>query len=232
MPDLEGYGWLLIDGLILTLAVAIASLVGALLVGLAAAVGKLFAPRAVKALIEIYTTFVRGVPELVLLLLIYYGLPTLIQDFASSLGREISMSINPFVAGIGTLTLIYAAFACEVFRAAYLALPVGQREAALALGLSKTTTFRKVELPQMMRYALPGLGNVWMVLIKATALISIIQLPELMRNADIAARSTRQPFTFFFAACLLYLAITAVSMWGQARLERWASRGVTLARPS
>ncbi|ETX28629.1 ABC transporter permease [Roseivivax isoporae] len=230
MPDLQGYGWLLIDGLMLTLGVAVASMIGALGVGLLAAMGKLFAPRAGRFLIEAYTTFVRGVPELVLLLLIYYGVPTLIQNVAAGFGLDWSLSINPFAAGIGTLTLIYAAFACEVFRAAYLALPPGQREAAYALGLNRGITFRKVELPQMMRHALPGLGNVWMVLVKATALISIIQLPELMRNADIAARSTRQPFTFFFAACLLYLGITLVSMWGQARLERWAARGTLEAR--
>lgn len=230
MPDLQGYGWLLIDGLVLTLGVAIASMAGALALGLLAAMGKLFAPRAGRIAIEVYTTFVRGVPELVLLLLIYYGLPTLIQNTAGGMGVDLTLSINPFVAGIGTLTVIYAAFACEVFRAAYLALPPGQREAAYALGLKRWVTFRKVELPQMMRYALPGLGNVWMVLVKATALISIIQLPELMRNADIAARSTRQPFTFFFAACLLYLTITAISMWGQAWLERWAARGTAGAR--
>ncbi|WP_375259203.1 ABC transporter permease subunit, partial [Citreimonas sp.] len=123
MPDLEGYGWLLLDGLALTLGVAIASMVGALALGLLAALGKLFAPRAGRALIEVYTTFVRGVPELVLLLLIYYGLPTLVQDTATNMGFDVRLSINPFVAGIGTLTLIYAAFACEVFRAAYLALP-------------------------------------------------------------------------------------------------------------
>jgi polar amino acid transport system permease protein/arginine/ornithine transport system permease protein len=77
----------------------------------------------------------------------------------------------------------------------------------------------------MVRFALPGLGNVWMVLVKATALISIIQLPELMRNADIAARATRMPFTFFFAACVMYLIITSISMLGQARIEKWARRG-------
>ena len=203
MPDFQGYGWLLLDGLVLTLGVAIASMLGALALGLLAALGKLFAPRAGKILIEVYTTIVRGVPELVLSLLIYYGLPTLVQNTAAKAGYDLSLSINPFVAGIGTLTVIYAAFACEVFRAAYLALPPGQREAAYALGLNP---------------------------VKATALISIIQLPELMRNADIAARSTRQPFTFFFAACLLYLAITAISMLGQARLERWAARGTTEAR--
>ncbi|EBA06684.1 ABC transporter permease [Sagittula stellata] len=230
MPDLDGFGWLLIDGLKLTLFVAIASMAGALVFGLLAAIGKLFAPRPARILIDTYTTFVRGVPELVLLLIIYYGVPTLVQNVSRDLGVPITLSINPFVAGIGTLTLIYAAFACEVYRAAYAAVPVGQREAAYALGLSRAVTFRKVELPQMMRYALPGLGNVWMVVVKATALISIIQLPELMRNADIAARSTRQPFTFFFAACLLYLAITAISMWGQGRLERWAARGTTESR--
>ena len=230
MPDLQGYGWLLIDGLVLTLGVAIASMAGALALGLLAAMGKLFAPRAGRIAIEVYTTFVRGVPELVLLLLIYYGLPTLIHNTAGRMGVGLRLSINPCVAGIGPLTVIYAAFACEVFRAAYLALPPGQREAAYALGLKRWVTFRKIELPQMMRFALPGLGNVWMVLVKATALISIIQLPELMRNADIAARSTRQPFTFFFAACLLYLTITAISMWGQAWLERWAARGTAGAR--
>ncbi len=227
MPDLQGYGSLLIDGLMMTLGVAIASMIGALILGLAAAAGKLFATRPLRILIDAYTTIVRGVPELVLLLLIYYGLPTLVQDTLGGMGHDVTLTINPFAAGIGTLTLIYAAFACEVYRAAYLAVPPGQREAALALGLSSLITFRKVELPQMMRYALPGLGNVWMVLVKATALISIIQLPELMRNADIAARSTQQPFTFFFMACLLYLGITLVSMWGQGRLETWASRGTT-----
>jgi len=226
VPDLKGYGWLLLDGMVMTLGVATASMIGALAVGLAAAVGKIFAPRAGRALIEAYTTVARGVPELVLLLLIYYGLPTLAQDMLAGLGHDVSLRIAPFIAGIGTLSLIYAAFACEVYRAAYLAVPSDQGEAARALGLSAAQAFRCVILPQMMRYALPGLGNVWMVLLKATALISVIQLPELMRSADVAARSTRLPFTFFFMACLLYLALTLVSMWGQVRLERWALRGV------
>lgn len=226
MLDLQGYGWLLLDGMVVTLGVALSSMLGVLVVGLGVAVSKLFAPPVMRALTEAYTIVVRGVPELVLLLLIYYGLPTLLQDTLTGLGHDVSLRINPLVAGIGTLTLIYAAFACEVYRAAYLAIPAGQREAGRALGMSAAMTFRTVMLPQMMRYALPGLGNVWMVLLKATALISVIQLPELMRNADIAARSTRMPFTFFFTACLLYLALTLASMWIQARLERWASRGV------
>lgn len=226
MFDLQGYGWLLLEGLRLTLIVSISSMACALVVGLFAAIGKLSPVAALRGALELYTTVVRGVPELVLLLLVYYGVPTLIQDAAATLGFDIALAINPFVAGIGTLTFIYGAFACEVYRGAYLAVPAGQREAAEALGLKRSQVFRKVLLPQMIRYALPGLGNVWMVLVKATALISIIQLPELMRNADIAARATRMPFTFFFAACLLYLVITLISMWGQARVETWARRGV------
>lgn len=210
----------------MTIVVSVSSMGCALAVGLVAAIGKLSDAPLLRGIIELYTTIIRGVPELVLLLLIYYGVPTLIQDTAATMGFDVALAINPFVAGIGTLTLIYGAFACEVYRAAYLAVPSGQRDAAYALGLNRRLAFRKVILPQMIRYALPGLGNVWMVLVKATALISVIQLPELMRNADIAARSTRMPFTFFFMASLLYLVITLISMWGQARTERWARRGV------
>lgn len=226
MLDLQGYGWLLLEGLQMTIAVSLASMACALVVGLATAVGKLFSPRWLRVILGAYTTVIRGVPELVLLLLVYYGIPTLIQDTAAAFDLRLDLSINPLLAGVGTLTIIYGAFASEVFRAAYLAVPVGQREAAESLGLDPVQTFRKVLLPQMIRFALPGLGNVWMVLVKATALISIIQLPELMRNADVAARATRMPFTFFFAACLFYLAITLISMWVQARAERWARRGI------
>lgn len=227
MLDLQGYGWLLLEGVRLTLIVSLASMACALVLGLGAAVGKLSHLAPLRFLLEVYTTIIRGVPELVLLLLVYYGFPTLIQDTAADFGMLVRLSINPFAAGIGTLTIIYGAFACEVFRAAYLAVPVGQREAAEALGLAPFLTFRKVLLPQMIRYALPGLGNLWMVLVKATALISIIQLPELMRSADVAARATRMPFTFFLMACVFYLVITLISMWMQSRAEQWARRGVT-----
>lgn len=226
MLDLQGYGWLLLEGVRMTIIVSVSSMGCALVVGLLAAIGKLSRVPFLRGALETYTTIVRGVPELVLLLLIYYGVPTLIQDTATTMGVDVALSIDPFAAGIGTLTVIYGAFACEVYRAAYLAVPAGQHDAANALGLNRALAFRKIVLPQMIRYALPGLGNVWMVLVKATALISVIQLPELMRNADIAARSTRMPFTFFFAACVLYLVITLISMLGQARMERWARRGV------
>jgi polar amino acid transport system permease protein/arginine/ornithine transport system permease protein len=224
--DLQGYGWLLLEGLRMTILVSVSSMACALVMGLFAAFGKLSRSSLLRRTVEAYTTIVRGIPELVLLLLVYYGVPTLFQDVAGKMGFDVTLSINPFIAGISTLTIIYGAFACEVYRAAYLAVPRGQWDAAAALGLTRALALRKVVLPQMIRYALPGLGNVWMVLVKATALISVIQLPELMRNADVAARSTRMPFTFFLVAALLYLGITLISMWGQARLERLARRGI------
>lgn len=226
MTALNDYSRLLLDGLMLNITVALAAMLGAVVLGFVLAMVKVRGPRAGARGVDAYTTFFRGVPELVLLLLVYYGLPTLIQDAAAGMGISLRVSLNPFAAGVVTLSCIYAAFATEVFRAAYQSVPKGQFEAASALGLKSGATLRLVIVPQMMRLALPGLGNVWMVVIKATALISVIQLPELMRNADLAARATRMPFTFYATACAIYLVITALSMWAQARAERWADRGL------
>ena len=214
------------DGVQLTIAVAVCAMGVALLLGLLGAWGKLSKQPAAHLAAETYTTVVRGVPELILILIVYYGVPTLIQDVAESFGVDIFVDFNSFLAGFLTIGFVYGAFATEVFRGAYLAVPRGQIEAAYAIGMSRMLMARRILLPQMWRFALPGLGNVWMVMIKATALISVIQLPELLRNADIAARAVRKPFTFFFAASLIYLAITIVSMIAQQRAEAWANRGV------
>jgi His/Glu/Gln/Arg/opine family amino acid ABC transporter permease subunit len=224
--DLKGYGWMLWDGLQVTLLVGICSLAVGLLLGLLGAWGKLSKSRVAQGIANTYTTIVRGVPELILLLLVYYGTPTLIQTVLSSMGHDIIIDINPFIAGVASLGFIYGAFATEVFRGAFQAIAPGQIEAARAIGMNRALIFRRILLPQVWRYALPGLGNVWMVLVKATALVSVIQLPELMRNADIAARAVKLPFTFFFVASLIYLGITIVSTIAQHRAETWANRGV------
>ncbi len=229
MLDLKGYGWLLFDGAKLTVLVGLCSMAIAIVLGLIGAWGKLSKAGPARVFAGTYTTVIRGIPELVLILLVYYGVPTLIQDLSAAAGREVIVDLNPFVAGVATIGFIYGAFATEVLRGAYLAVPKGQIEAARAMGMSPALTFRRVTLPQMWRFALPGLGNVWMVLIKATALISVIQLPELMRNADIASRSTRMPFTFYFAASVIYLCITIASMVLQQKAETWAGRGVRRA---
>lgn len=229
MLDLEGYGPLLLQGARLTVYVGVCAMLIAVLLGMIGMWCKFSRSALVRFLADTYTTVIRGVPELVLILLVFYGVPTLIQDVSSLLGRPVFVSLDPFTAGVATIGFIYGAFSTEVFRGAYLAVPKGQIEAAQACGMSRTLTFRRIVLPQMMRFALPGLGNVWMVLIKATALISVIQLPELMRSADIASRNTRQPFTFFFAASLIYLAITIVSNLVQQWAEKRAAKGVRRA---
>ena len=217
------------QGLELTILVGLGAMAVALALGLIGAWGKLSRARAGRWAAGTYTTVIRGVPELLLIRLVYYGVPTLIQDIAEGAGYEIIVDLNPFVAGVVTIGFIYGAFATEVFRGAFLAVPRGQIAAAHAIGMGRALPFRRIVLPQMWRFALPGLGNVWMVLITATALISVIQLPELMRNAQIAMGATKLPFTFFFVASLFYLGITIVSMVVQRRAEAWANRGVRRA---
>ncbi|WP_028324101.1 ABC transporter permease [Desulfatirhabdium butyrativorans] len=229
MIDLRGYGWLLWQGAGQTVLVGLASMAIAMILGLLGAWGKLSRSKTGQTLTGLYTTIIRGIPELVIILLIYYGVPTLIQDIAEWLDAETVVDFNPFLAGVATIGFIYGAFSTEVFRGSFLAVPKGQMEAARAVGMSRVQGFFRILLPQMWRFALPGLGNVWMVLIKATALVSVIQLPELMRNADIAARSTKLPFTCYFAASLLYLGITIVSILIQKKAEAWANRGIRKA---
>lgn len=225
--DLEGYGWMLWAGLAVTLEVGVCAAAVAVIMGLLGALAKLSQSRLARTVANTYTVIVRGVPELVLILLCYYGLTIVLQKVLSLLaGEEVLIDIDPFSAGVITIGVIYGAFATEVFRGAFLAVPKGQVEAARAAGMNRMLIFRRVLMPQAWRFALPGLGNVWMVLIKATALMSVIQLSELLRNADIAARAVRMPFTFYFLASLFYLAITIVSMLGQQRIEAWANRGV------
>jgi len=217
------------EGLSITIMVGFFSLLLAMVMGLIGAWGKLSRNKAANLTATTYTTVIRGIPELLLLLIIFYGTPTLIQNTAERMGFDIRLDFNPFIAGILTLGFIYGAFATEVFRGAFLAIPKGQGEAAYAMGMSRMLAFRRILMPQMWRFALPGLGNVWMVLIKATALVSVIGLEELMRKSYIAMGAIKLPFTLFFAAAMMYLAITAVSMLSQRYIERWANRGIRRA---
>ncbi|MEQ8655429.1 MAG: ABC transporter permease [Kiloniellales bacterium] len=227
MFDYQGYGWVFFDGLQITLAVGLASLPVALVLGLVGAWGKLSKNVVLRNLAGAYTTVVRGVPELVLITLVYYGFTIILQDLASSItGEREQIDLNPFVTGTIALGSIYGAFATEVFRGAFLAVDRGQIEAARAYGMGSVLAFRRVILPQMWRFALPGLGNLWLVLLKATALVSVIQLPELMRMTSIGVGATREPFTFYFTASLIYLGITAASLLVIRSAEKQASRGV------
>lgn len=225
--DFEGYEWVFWEGTTVTILVGLVSLPIALVLGLFGAWAKLGGGPIIRALAGAYTTAVRGIPELVLILLIYYGLTIIIQDAVSALtGSDEPVDLPRFATGTMTLGVIYGAFATEVFRGAYLAVDRGQIEAARAYGMNRVLAFRRVVLPQMWRFALPGLGNLWLVLLKATALVSVIQLPELIRMTQIAVGATREPFTFYFAASLIYLAITAASLLAIRSAEKHADRGV------
>ena len=230
MPDFHGYGWVFWEGTKITLLVGLSAVPIALGLGLLGAWAKLSGNAFARSVAGTYTTIVRGVPELVLILLVYYGVTILLQRLLSlATGGEVVLDIDPFTAGTVTLGTIYGAFTTEVFRGAFQALDRGQIEAAYAAGMSRTLAFRRIMLPQVWRFAIPGLGNVWQVLIKATALMSVVQLPELMRMTDVAARATRMPFTFYFGASIVYLLITIVSLLALHRAEAWANRGIRRA---
>jgi His/Glu/Gln/Arg/opine family amino acid ABC transporter permease subunit len=228
--DFQGYGWVFWAGTKITLLVGLSAAPVVLALGLLGAWGKLAGNPIARSLAGFYTTIVRGVPELVLILLVYYGITILLQHLLSlATGGEVLIDIDPFTAGTLTLGVIYGAFTTEVFRGAFQALDRGQIEAGRACGMTRTLAFRRIMLPQAWRFAIPGLGNIWLLLIKATALMSIVQLPELMRMTDVAARAVRMPFTFYFAASIIYLLITIVSLQVFQRAEAWANRGIRRA---
>ena len=224
--ELHGYGPLLLDGAWLTIRVAFASVALGLVFGLIGATAKLSNSGMARGAATAYTAIVRGIPELLLLLIVFYGGSLLVQQIWQGLGSESYVEIKPFVAGTFTLAFVFGAYAAEVFRGAILSVPRGQIEAAYAMGMGRFTMFHRVMLPQVWRFALPGLGNLWLVLLKDTSLISVVNLNELMYNSRAAAGATREPFTFFVAAAIIYLGFTIVSMVVLQYSERRARRGV------
>ena len=176
-------------------------------------------------LATVYTTLIRGVPELVLMLLVFYGGTIGLNNLLERLGSEATVDINPFFAGVLTIGFIYGAYMTETFRGALLSIPPGQAEAAWAFGMSKGQTFFRITAPQMVRYALPGFTNNWLVLIKATALVSLIGLQEMTYLAKQASAATRSPFAFFLFTAALFLVYTSVSLYVLRRLNARYSLG-------
>jgi arginine/ornithine transport system permease protein len=219
---LHGFLPSLLEGSAVTLAVALSSLAIAALLGLIGALAKLSRSRVARGVAATYTTLIRGVPDLVLMLLVFYGGQLAVNAIAPMLGHEDYIDIDPFIAGVLTIGFIFGAYLTEAFRGAFLAVPPGQREAGLAYGMSPRLVLWRITLPQMLRHALPGISNNWLVLIKSTAIVSIIGLSDLMTRGKQAAGTTREPFTFFLAVALIYLVFTSVSelvfAWAQRRL--------------
>lgn len=226
---MSGYFSSILQGALLTVGVSLAALMVAILLGLLGAVAKLSGRPILVGLATVYTTLVRGVPELVLMLLIYYGGTIGLNSLLEAMGSKSSVDINPFLAGVLTIGFIYGAYMTETFRGAILSIPKGQMEAAWAFGMGSVRTFVRITAPQMVRYALPGFTNNWLVLIKATALVSLIGLQEMTYLAKQASAATREPFTFFLFAAALFLVYTSVSLWALRWLDRRFSLGVKRA---
>jgi putative lysine/arginine/ornithine/histidine/octopine transport system permease protein len=222
--DLHGFGPALAAGMLMTIQLALSALCLGLILGLLGALAKTSSNRALQWIGGTYSTLVRGIPELLWVLLIYFGTVNAMRAIGQVFGLA-NFSLSAFAAGVIALGLCFGAYATEVFRGAMLSIPKGHREAGLALGLSRSRIFIKLVMPQMWRIALPGLGNLFMILMKDTALVSVIGLEEVMRHAQIAVTSTKEPFTFYMVAALMYLAMTALSMVGLAWLEKRASIG-------
>lgn len=226
--------WLptLMKGSMLTLGVGVVALVISLILGMVIALFRLSKSRILSTIGTAYTTIIRGIPELVLLLLIFYGGQQFINDrrfaWADARGIDIApIDFSPFWAGSVVIGLIYTAYMAETLRGAILAVPAGQHEAANAYGLNPTRIFFRITLPQMVRHALPGISNNWLVMLKATALVSLIALKDVVKIASDAAKASGYQFTFFLFAGAVFLLFTSISVFVFRYLERRYSIGFT-----
>ncbi|EPC6192069.1 ABC transporter permease [Vibrio cholerae] len=239
MLDLQGYEASILKGALLTIEVAVLSLLLAMLLGMLGALAKMAPYRWARAIATLYTTIIRGIPDLVLMMLIFFGGQILLNNGLSWFNEFINqwltardpnhewvaylpdyVDISPFVAGVLTIGFIFGAYMAESFRGAILAVDKGELEAAKAYGMSAAMSFRRILLPQMIRHAIPGFGNNWLVLLKTTALVSIIGLEDMVRISSLAAGSTKMPFTFYMAVAIIFLFFTSVSTGLLKLLER------------
>lgn len=214
-----GWGGVLLRGLMFTVLVAAGAYMLGLLIGFGGAVGKIYGGPVLKTVLEIYTTFIRAVPELVLILLIFYAGNDAFNFLIGLFGAG-PVDINPFAAGVLVLGFVQGAYTTEVIRAAMLAVPKGQVEAAYAYGMSRMKMLRRIMIPSMIPFAIPGLANLWLIVTKDTALLAVIGSTELATVTRAAAGSTRHYLLFYLAAACLYLCLTLVSNVGIRRLER------------
>ena len=226
----EGYGGQLWNGTLETIQLSLLSLLVAFVIGLAGAAAKLSPNRWLSFPASCYTTLIRGVPDLVLMLLLYYSAQDWLNKLTDALNQP-QIDIDPFLAGVCVLGFIYGAYFTETFRGGVMAVPKGQIEAGAAFGLTRWQVFRRILFPQMMRFALPGISNNWQVILKATALVSIIGLHEVVRAAQDAitgtsAKGAYHAFYFISVVGVIYLILTTLSNFLFMALEQRYSAGI------
>jgi octopine/nopaline transport system permease protein len=221
-----GWGWYMLSAAGMTLAVSVSALVVGAILGSLAAAAKLSGSRVARGVADAYTTVMRGVPDLLVIYLFYFGGSLAITAIAQRLVQSDQfIGLPSFLTGALAVGVVSGAYQTEVIRAAYLAIHPGEIEAARAFGMSRFLVNRRIVLPQLVRFAIPGMGNVWQAVLKESALISVTGLVELLRAAQVGSGSTRQPFDFFITAGAIYLVLTALSTWLFHRAELHAARG-------
>jgi polar amino acid transport system permease protein len=223
----QGWGDELLDGLAVTLSLALVTLPLGLSLGFAIAAASVSKNAVLHTLALFYTTLIRGLPELLTLIIIYHSAPMLLTAVLKWLDPNAGFfELSPFTAGVVALGMVFAGYCAEVLRGAWQSIDRGQTEAAKAIGMRRVQIFRLIEVPQILRIALPGLGNLWINLLKDTALVSVIALSDLMRAASIAVGATKKPFLFYLSVCLMYWAICIVFEFCIAKMEKRANRGI------
>ena len=225
----QGWGANLLFATVTTLAVTLLAFAFGGVFGALIARAKLTGGWLARGFGDVYTTVLRGVPDLLVIYLLYFGGSQILSSLYRLMGGSGFVGINAFFTGALAVGVVSGAYQAEVFRGAYLAIPKGELEAARSVGMSGMTLFRRIVLPQVLRFAIPGLGNVWQLALKESALISVTGLTELLRMSQVAAGSTRQPFVFYAAAGALYLVLTSLSTWVFNQAEARAMRGVRRA---
>lgn len=221
----QGWGDEIARGTLITVSLALATLPFGLLIGFFVALAKDSDEPSLRRAAEIYTTIFRGLPELLTLFIVYFGVQIGIRRLAELFVENPSIEVNSFVAGMVALGLVFSSYASEAFLSAFKGIPRGQYEGGYAVGLSGLQTMRLVVLPQLIKLALPALSNLWLILLKDTALVSVIGLADTLRQAGIAARVTKEAFLFFSIACLIYLVLAILSSFALGWIERWSRRG-------
>lgn len=219
-----GWGGNLLRGLVNSIQIALGAFGLGLLIGLLGAYGKLYGGPVIRDLLAVYTTIVRAVPELILILILYYAVTDALNQFLVASGYA-RIQISGVMAGIAVLGVVQGAYATEVLRGAILAVPAGQIEAARAFGMPPMMLARRITFPAMLSFAIPGLANLWLIATKDTALLAVVGFAELTLVTRQAAGATKAYFTFFMAAGGLYLLISILSGRLFGRIERWARRG-------
>ena len=216
-------------GIWLTIQISFCGYLIGLAFGLLGAWAKLSGNRAAFLIAETYTTIIRAVPELLLIILLYYTGTQTLASLLNNVGLSGEIQVSGFAAAIATLGFVQGAYSTEVLRGAILSVPKGQMEAAKAYGMSATLRFRRVLFPLMFRYALPGLSNLWVNILKDSALISIVGFSELLFTGKSAAAATKHYFFFFLVTGAIFLLLTTMSNIGFGYIERRTSRGVRRA---